>query len=302
MKRTLVARSGTERVAAALAERLLRPGSTLVLTGAGLSTESGIPDYRSPGRGEYKPMLHHEFVGSAATRQRYWARSALGWATIIQSQPNAGHKMLARLQQSGVVRDIITQNVDGLHLKAGSPAEDLLELHGTLFRATCSNCGATEDRKLLQDRLEAENVEWLKIARTMHGEAGRPTTRPDGDAEPWRRSPGENAPGRAARPDGDSDIPEELSYLDFAAPRCLHCGSDSLKPDVVFFGGSIERDVTRASLEKTDACDRLWVLGTTLTTYSAFRLARYVPRKSRQRKGGKEGREERKGGQKTRFH
>jgi len=259
--------------AEAVAEMLQRPGDVLVITGAGISTESGIPDYRSPGRPEHKPMTHQQFMATAAARRRYWARSALGWRLVAGAEPNEGHRICHELQRRGLVNHIITQNVDGLHLRAGSPRDTVLELHGTLRSVTCQNCGTTTERQALQHRLEADNGDWLHVARTGPTEDGAkgkvwpPSkgARPDGDADV------------ASRPDGDTDVPVGLSYADFNMPLCEHCGSDLLKPDVVFFGGSLDKAVRHASLDLVENADRLLVLGKASTLTQNASWSRLAP-------------------------
>ena len=195
--------SATERLA-----ELLDRGGVCVLSGAGLSTESGIPDYRGPS-GALRarlPMTIAEFRGSRAARQRYWARAHIGWRRISAAQPNAGHRAVAGLQQAGVLDGIITQNVDGLHQAAG--ASGVIELHGTLGRVVCLACGGAESRDALDERLRVANpdLDWAVVA----------TSNPDGDVE--------LADEQVAR---------------FRLVGCESCGADLLKPDVVFFGENV---------------------------------------------------------------
>lgn len=222
---------------------LLRGGRLAVITGAGISTQSGIKDYRSPGRPPYKPLQHHEFVTSEAVRRRYWARSTLGWATMGRAAPNAAHRALAALEAAGRVDHVITQNVDRLHQAAGSRA--VLELHGTIHEVACLACGAGEPRVALQQRLLADNAAFL--AR-------------------W-------APHADERPDGDVELPPE-AYADFCTPGCLACGKPLLKPCVVFHGGNVPEATKTASAAIVEAADGVLCVGTSLTVWSSYRLAR----------------------------
>lgn len=218
---------------------LLRGQRTVVLSGAGLSTESGIPDYRGADRqGPVRtPMSYQQFVGSAAMRRRYWARSTVGWAAMHSRQPNAGHLTVARLEQAGLVTGVITQNVDGLHQAAGS--RNVVELHGALARAVCLSCGRTEPRNELQQRLEQMNPNLLTADVTI-------------------------------LPDGDADIPEPL--IDgFKVPECLYCGG-MLKADVVFFGENVPRPKVQRAFEMLEAADVLLVLGSSLAVRSGYRF------------------------------
>lgn len=217
----------------------------LVLTGAGISTASGIPDYRSPGRPAYRPLQHAEFMARPSVRRRYWARSMIGWARMAGAAPNGGHAALAALQRGGRLGGgLITQNVDRLHQAAG--AVGVLELHGTVHEVGCEACGGWRaPRGELQGALVRDNAAWVAA---------------------W-------APSASARPDGDVELPED-AYAAFAPPTCPLCGSDLVKPRVVFFGGSVPPDVTAASLAAAGRADVLLAVGTTLSTWSAFRLAK----------------------------
>lgn len=222
----------------ALAE-LVGAGGVAVLSGAGLSTESGIPDYRGPtGRARPStPMTYQTFTGSAAARQRYWARSSLGWTRIGDARPNSGHHCVTRLQTAGLVDGIVTQNVDGLHSAAG--AHDVIELHGNLSRVVCLGCGEVTDRRRLAERLDAANADW-------------------------------GAEVRAVNPDGDVDIDD--SALDgFTVVECETCGG-VLKPDVVFFGERVPLDRVHRSRALVGAARTLLVLGSSLTVMSGFRF------------------------------
>eukprot|EP01138_Halocafeteria_seosinensis_P002982 gb/GECG01003046.1/.p1 GENE.gb/GECG01003046.1/~~gb/GECG01003046.1/.p1 ORF type:complete len:359 (+),score=24.26 gb/GECG01003046.1/:1-1077(+) len=226
-------------------QMMMESDRLLVLTGAGISTESGIPDYRSPGRGEYRPLQHWEFMRDSWTRRRYWARSSIGYRRLSSAVPNYIHESLAAWEGDGLIHHVITQNVDRLHQRAGN--RDVLELHGTVHEVECLDCGYTESRAETQTRIEEYNKEWLLSyqAATSH------------------------------RPDGDVEIPDD-AYHSFSLPFCLHCGSEMLKPMVVFHGGSVPKKVTERATELVEEADGMLVLGSSLTVWSAFRLARAV--------------------------
>ncbi|HEY8087781.1 MAG TPA: NAD-dependent protein deacetylase [Polyangiaceae bacterium] len=220
---------------------LVRGKAVLALTGAGLSTESGIPDYRSPeslARAR-RPIHGPEFVRSASLRRRYWARSTLGWERMRSAAPNAGHRALARLEAAGRVVRVVTQNVDRLHHKAGS--RRVTELHGALADVVCLGCAAIEDRDRLQARLLALNPGW----------ASR---------------------GAETAPDGDADLPTDEVERFVVAP-CTACGG-VLKPRVVFFGENVPRPVVDEAFAAVDAAELLLVLGTSLAVFSGYRFLR----------------------------
>ena len=226
---------------------MLDGGGVLVLTGAGISTDSGIPDYRGPtgASRRYAPMTYQTFVGDAAARRRYWARSHLGWQQIARAEPNRGHYAVAELQRAGVVDAVITQNVDGLHQAAGST--DVVELHGGLDRTVCLDCGDRRPRLELAERLAAMNAGLVMRARAIN-------------------------------PDGDVELPED--ELDgFAMAACELCGGELLKPDVVFFGESVPPERVRQSFDLVDAARALLVLGSSLTVFSGFRFVRAAHRR-----------------------
>ena len=184
-------------------------GNVAVLSGAGLSTESGIPDYRGPSgqaRRAGQPMTYQAFTGSDEARQRYWARSHLGWRHITGATPNPGHRAVALLERAGLVGGIITQNVDGLHQAAG--ARNVVELHGSLDRVVCLGCGERTARGLLEQRLDRANPAWA---------ADEIRINPDGDA-----------------------VLSDDQVLGFRVVDCTGCGG-LLKPDVVFFGENVPR-------------------------------------------------------------
>jgi NAD-dependent SIR2 family protein deacetylase len=220
---------------------LVGRGGVCVLSGAGLSTESGIPDYRGPS-GALRarlPMTIAEFRGSPEARQRYWARAHIGWRRILAARPNAGHRAVAALQQAGLLRGIITQNVDGLHQAAGG--QDVVELHGALARVVCLECGARSTREELDQRLRAINpdLDWNEVA--------------------------------ASNPDGDAELADE-QVRRFRLVGCECCGADLLKPDVVFFGEHVPRPRVQECFEVVDGSASLLVLGSSLTVMSGLRF------------------------------
>ena len=220
---------------------------TLVLSGAGISTESGIPDYRSPERLKRprQPMRFQEFVKSHAARRRYWARSVMGWPHIERATPNEGHSAVARLESLQKITGILTQNVDGLHQKAG--AQEVLELHGRLRTVICLNCGHSEKRERLQRRMLHQNP----------------------DFERFLSSPSA-APTIGVAPDGDADLSQSLIDT-FSIPNCLRC-SGVLKPDVVFFGENVPKARVERAWKMLAACDALLVVGSSLTVFSGYRF------------------------------
>ena len=245
-------RAEVVHVAASLLAHLRGCGDILFITGAGVSTASGIPDYRSPNRPAYKPLQHAEFAGSEAVRRRYWARSFLGWPRFRAAQPNAAHAAIAGLAGSGLCGSLITQNVDRLHHKAQhTPAP--LELHGALFEVACLACGAGGVcRDALQREMAAANGRW-------HAALG-------GAAE--------------LRPDGDVELPPE-AVATFTPPLCGACGRASLKPTVVFYGGTIPPAIVERSLSLAEGAGAVVVAGSTVSTFSAFRLVRAVAARGR---------------------
>ncbi|WP_242107913.1 NAD-dependent protein deacetylase [Luteimonas aquatica] len=212
-----------------------------VLTGAGCSTGSGIPDYRDAD-GAWKrtpPVTYQAFTGDAEIYRRYWARSALGWPRFSRAAPNPAHRALAAWEGTGALSLLVTQNVDGLHQRAGSRA--VVDLHGNLDAVVCLDCGRREARARVQDAIAAANPGWDAVRAT-------------------------------AAPDGDADI-DEAAVARFAAPRCPDCAG-ALKPDVVFFGENVPRpryERARAALQASDA---MLVAGSSLMVYSGFRFAR----------------------------
>ncbi|NNG21482.1 NAD-dependent protein deacetylase [Telluria aromaticivorans] len=227
--------------AAALAEFLERHPCALVLTGAGMSTASGIPGYRDRDgvrRGRL-PIQGPEFRRSSEVQRRYWARSMVGWPIMARAFPNSGHRALARLQQHGRFSDLLTQNVDGLHQRAGSPS--VLELHGSVHGVVCLHCRADFSRAFIQTVLNEANPELADVLA-------------------------------APLPDGDAAIePDALD--EFHLPWCVHCGG-ALSPDVVFFGDGIPPARTARALALMEAADALLVVGSSLMVYSGFRFCR----------------------------
>jgi NAD-dependent SIR2 family protein deacetylase len=230
--------------------RALLAGRRFVaLTGAGCSTESGIPDYRGAGRaGPRNPIKHDAFVREAHVRRRYWARATLGWERFKTARPNAGHRALAALEAAGLLAGVITQNVDRLHHEAGS--RRVVELHGALAEVRCLACGALEPRSSVQDRLLEANPGWLGRARA------------------------ELAADAAAgvRPDGDAELPAD-TIAAFEVVGCGGCGGP-LKPEVVFFGGTVPEATVAAGWRMLEAAQALLVVGSSLTVYSGFRFVR----------------------------
>jgi NAD-dependent SIR2 family protein deacetylase len=227
---------------------VLRGRRPVVLTGAGVSTDSGIPDYRGPDTPKHTPMTIAEFRGAAAARQRYWARSLIGWQRIRDARPNGGHRALARLQAAAAVETIITQNVDGLHQGAGS--HPVIDLHGRLDTVVCLNCGARSPRSELQRRLAELNPDSVTGGYdAARGEADGPTR---------------------LRPDGDAEVGDTAGFV---VADCLVCGG-VLKPDVVFFGENVPAGKVRASYAAVDEADSLLVAGSSLTVMSGLRFVK----------------------------
>jgi NAD-dependent SIR2 family protein deacetylase len=212
-----------------------------VLVGAGCSTGSGIPEYRDDaGNWKHaKPVQYQDFVQQAQTRQRYWARSLIGWSRIAAAHPNSAHFALAQLENAGYVEQLITQNVDNLHHRAGS--RNVINLHGVLEDVCCLNCEAIVSRRKHQQRLQESNPDW---------EAELSAIAPDGDAN-------------LSRCDFDS----------FVVPDCLTCGG-TLKPDVVFFGESVPAPRVQAATDSLSRSDALLIVGSSLMVFSGYRFAR----------------------------
>lgn len=217
-------------------------GGVTVLSGAGLSTESGIPDYRTAaGERRIQPMTAAELLATPEARQRYWARSYVGWPRFAAARPNPGHEAVSQLQRAGLVGTIITQNVDGLQQEAG--AHDVIELHGNLDRVVCMACGQRLPRALVDACFEVLNPDFNRSA----------------DA--------------ALRPDGDVALDEE-QVRTFQVAHCPACGSDLLKPDVVMFGESVPRPLVQECFDAVENSRSLLVLGSSLAVMSGYRFVR----------------------------
>ena len=214
----------------------------LVLTGAGISTSSGIPDYRdSEGvrRGK-APMMYQEFLATPQARRRYWARAMLGWPRVRIATPNKAHMALATLQQRQRISGLITQNVDTLHDQAGS--HDVIELHGSLHRVLCLDCQQRSDRNVIQRLMEAENPYLAGVDAVQ-------------------------------APDGDTLLDPAFEER-FQVPRCPYCHGQRLKPDVVFFGENVATATAAAAMAAVEHAEGLLVVGSSLMAYSAFRLCK----------------------------
>jgi NAD-dependent SIR2 family protein deacetylase len=219
---------------------LVAEGDVVVLSGAGLSTDSGIPDYRgaSGSLRRHTPMTYQTFTRDPRGRHRYWARSFVGWRQIRSARPNAGHRSVGELQAAGLLGGVITQNVDGLHQAGG--ARDVVELHGGLDRTICLGCGDVASRAALDERLRAANPSFG--ARTDE-----------------------------INPDGDAELHDDV--LDgFVMVECLACGDGPLKPDVVFFGETVPRERVDHCFDLVDDAGSLLVLGSSLTVMSGYRF------------------------------
>ena len=236
-------------------QRLVRQvgaGGVFVLTGAGLSTDSGIPDYRGrDGVRRVMPMQFGEFAGSSAARRRYWARSYVGWQRFRAAAPNDGHRSVAALGRLGLIHSLVTQNVDGLHQQAGSTS--VVELHGSLAAVVCLTCGDRSPRGEVQERLGIANPRFVEHARGAAADGSQVSSQ--------------------IRPDGDIVLADEI-VDGFHAPTCLVCGADTLKPDVVFFGESVPRERVQHCLDALDASRSVLVLGSSLAVMSGYRFVR----------------------------
>lgn len=227
--------------AESLAAFLVHHPRALVLTGAGLSTASGIPDYRDRDgvrRGRL-PIQGPEFRRDPAIQRRYWARSMVGWPVLAQAAPNAGHRALSALEAQGRIGPLLTQNVDGLHQQAGS--RSVLELHGNIHHVRCLSCAARYPRELVQVQLDTLNPALSQAIATPL---------PDGDA--------------ALDPD---------AITDFTLPVCMHCGG-VLMPDVVFFGDNVPPERSAEAVALMEAADALLVVGSSLMVFSGYRFCR----------------------------
>ncbi len=235
---------------------LVRRGGVVVLSGAGLSTESGIPDYRgADGTRRVTPMQYSEFTGSTAARQRYWARSFIGWQRFSRAEPNTGHRAVTQLQQLGLLGGIITQNVDGLHQAAG--ARDVIELHGNLEEVVCLTCDDRSSRPALHERMDLANPRFTDRVHDLVGD-GSPVS-------------------SQIRPDGDIVLDDAVVET-FRLPHCLICRADTLKPEVVFFGESVPKPKVEQSFALVDGASSLLVLGSSLAVMSGYRFVRRAAR------------------------
>ncbi|MGD1170832.1 SIR2 family NAD-dependent protein deacylase [Mycobacterium seoulense] len=215
-----------------------------VLTGAGLSTDSGIPDYRGPDAPPSNPMTVRQFTSDPVFRQRYWARNHVGWRHMDDTLPNAGHRALAALERASVVTGVITQNVDLLHSKAGSL--NVVNLHGTYAQVVCLGCGYTMSRAALAEQLEALNPGFVERAEAVGG--------------------------LAVAPDADAVVADTTSfrYLD-----CPHCGG-MLKPDIVYFGENVAKHIVDQAYSLVSEAEALLVAGSSLTVFSGYRFVRHA--------------------------
>jgi NAD-dependent SIR2 family protein deacetylase len=227
-----------------LADFIARHPRLFVLTGAGVSTDSGIPDYRDA-QGAWKrppPVTFQDFMGSAATRQRYWARSLIGWRTIGQARPGPAHEALNTLEAAGRVALLLTQNVDGLHQAAGS--RQVIDLHGRIDTVCCMACARRWPRADWQQTLRQANPDWAVL----------------------------QAP---AAPDGDADL-EGVDFSAMVVPSCPHCAAEGrlgiVKPDVVFFGENAPRARVQAAFDALARSDAMLVVGSSLMVYSGLRF------------------------------
>jgi len=219
-------------------------GGFVVLTGAGISTSSGIPDYRDRDgvRRGRQPMMYQEFLAAPESRRRYWARAMLGWPRVRQAQPNAAHEALAGLQRHGLIHDLITQNVDTLHNQAGS--HDVIELHGSLHRVVCLDCGQRSERDSIQQLMERQNPYLAGVDAVQ-------------------------------APDGDTLLDPAFEAR-FQVPHCPHCAGERMKPDVVFFGENVAQPTAARAMAAAENAAGMLVVGSSLMAYSAFRLCRVI--------------------------
>ncbi|MGV0745689.1 NAD-dependent protein deacetylase [Mycolicibacterium sp. XJ870] len=216
----------------------------VVLTGAGMSTDSGIPDYRGPDSPPSNPMTIRQFTADPVFRQRYWARNHVGWRHMDHTMPNAGHRALAALESSGVVTGLITQNVDLLHTKAGS--RNVVDLHGSYAQVVCLDCGDTMSRGRLADLLEAANPGFIERAEAVGG--------------------------IAVAPDADAVVSDTASFVIVDCPAC----GGMLKPDIVYFGESVPKDRVEQAFSLFADTQALLVAGSSLTVYSGYRFVRHA--------------------------
>jgi len=223
---------------------LLQGRRVAVLTGAGMSTDSGIPDYRGPDSPPSNPMTIRQFTSDPVFRQRYWARNHVGWRHMNDTLPNAGHRALAALEHAGVVTGVITQNVDLLHTRAGS--RNVVNLHGTYAQVICLSCAYTMSRAALAQQLDALNPGFIERAETIGG--------------------------LAVAPDADAVVADTTSFRYLDCPRC----AGMLKPDIVYFGESVPKETVAQAYSVVDQAEALLVAGSSLTVFSGFRFVRHA--------------------------
>jgi len=218
-----------------------------VLTGAGISTDSGIPDYRGPDSPPSNPMTIRQFTTDPVFRQRYWARNHVGWRHMDETLPNAGHRALAALERAGAVAGIITQNVDLLHTKAGS--SNVINLHGTYAQVICLGCGYTMTRAALAEHLEALNPGFIERAQAVGG--------------------------LEVAPDADAVIASAADIAGFRYLDCPCCGG-MLKPNIVYFGESVPNEIVAQACSMVENAEALLVVGSSLTVFSGYRFVRHA--------------------------
>ena len=223
---------------------MLAGRSVAVLTGAGISTDSGIPDYRGPDSPPSNPMTIRQFTSDPVFRQRYWARNHVGWRHMDDTLPNAGHRAVAALEHDGVVSAVITQNVDLLHTKAGS--RNVINLHGTYARVVCLSCGESMSRAVLAEQLDALNPGFTERVEAIGG--------------------------LAVAPDADAVVADTAS---FRYVGCASCGG-MLKPNIVYFGESVAKDIVQQAFSFVEAAGALLVAGSSLTVFSGYRFVRHA--------------------------
>ena len=223
---------------------LLTGRRVAVLTGAGISTDSGIPDYRGPDSPPSNPMTIRQFTSDAVFRQRYWARNHVGWRHMDDTVPSAGHRAVAKLEHAGVVTGVITQNVDLLHTKAGS--RNVVNLHGTYAQVICLSCGYTMSRAELAEQLEALNPGFIERAEAIGG--------------------------LAVAPDADAVVGDTAAFRYLDCARC----TGMLKPDIVYFGESVPKEIVEQSFSLIDRSEALLVTGSSLTVFSGYRFVRHA--------------------------
>lgn len=231
---------------------LIASGDVVVLSGAGISTDSGIPDYRgADGVRRVMPMQFGEFIATTGARRRYWARSYVGWQRFRAAEPNDGHRQVARLQAAGFVHMLITQNVDGLHQAAGST--QVIELHGSLAEVVCLTCRSTWPRPAVQEAMDAANPGFTAYLLGVVEDGSRVSSQ--------------------IRPDGDVVLPDE-AIDGFVVPTCPRCGADTLKPDVVFFGEAVPKPRVELCIAAVERARSLVVIGSSLAVMSGYRFVR----------------------------